>query len=118
MSPYPIPLFALLSIAACVPVSSQGAPPDEGSDDTIGNPPEPQIRVGPGLDDSTCNAEAAQRFIGQTPSDATIRAATKASGATTVRVIGHGMMATMDYRGDRLTLYLDKTGNIVSVNCG
>ncbi len=118
MSPFPLSLFTLLSVAACAPVSPHGLSPDVGEDDTTSHPPEPQIRVGRGLDGAPCNAEAAQGFVGQMPSEATVQSAVDASGAKTVRVIGHGMMVTMDYRGDRLNVHLDEAGKIVRVTCG
>ena len=86
MSPLPISLFALLSMVACAPVTSSGAPPGavEGhaGDDAAGEPPhQGQIRVAPGLEDNPCRAEAAQRFIGQQADRAAVQAAVAASGA-------------------------------------
>ena len=123
MSPLPISLFALLSMVACAPVTSSGAPPGavEGhaGDDAAGEPPhQGQIRVAPGLEDNPCRAEAAQRFIGQQADRAAVQAAVAASGAKTVRVIEPGMMVTMDYRGDRLNIRVDANGRIVEIACG
>ncbi len=81
-------------------------------------PPEEQIRVGPGLSGDTCKPEAAQRYVGQAPSEAVVKAAMTATGAKTVRVIKDGMAVTMDYSGDRLNLQLDKNDNIIAVTCG
>lgn len=123
MSPLPISLFALLSVAACAPVASNDAPPGvveghAGDDATGEQPHHEQIRVAPGLEDNACRAEAAQRFIGQSSDRATVQAAVAASGAKTVRVIEPGMMVTMDYRGDRLNIRVDADGRIVAVTCG
>lgn len=123
MSPLPISLFALLSVAACAPVASSDAPPGvvEGhtGDDAAGEPPhQEQIRVAPGLEDNACRAEAAQRFVGQQADRATVQAAVAASGAKSVRVIEPDMMVTMDYRGDRLNIRVDANGRIVAVTCG
>jgi Peptidase inhibitor I78 family len=123
MSSLPISLFALLSVAACTPVTSSDTPPGvvEGhaGDDTTGEPPHPeQIRVAPGLEDNPCRAEAAQRFVGQQSDRATVQAAVAASGAKSARVIEPGMMVTMDYRGDRLNIRVDANGRIVALTCG
>lgn len=129
MSHLPISLFTLLSVAACAPVSSNEPPPggDDGEESTASSkprmksgplPPEEQIRVGPGLGDASCNAEAAQRFVGRNADDDTVRAAVSASGAKAVRVIEPDMMVTMDYRGDRLNIRVDDTGKIIGIACG
>ncbi|MFZ5635338.1 MAG: I78 family peptidase inhibitor [Pseudomonadota bacterium] len=112
MSPLPLSLFAMISIAGCAPIASQDPPP--GTEAT----PEPEIRVGPGLEDGACRAEAAQRFVGRMPDEDTVREAMAASGAATVRVIAHDTMVTMDYRGDRLNLRLDESGRIAAIACG
>jgi hypothetical protein len=129
MSPFPLSLFAILSVVACAPVSSNEPPPggDDHGESTAGSkprmksgplPPEEQIRVGPGLEDAGCNAEAAQRFVGRNADEDTVRAAVSASGAKAVRVIEPDMMVTMDYRGDRLNIRVDDTGKIIGVACG
>ena len=129
MSPFPLSLFAILSVAACAPVASHESPSgaDEGGESTADSkprmksgplPPEEQIRVGPGLEDASCDADAAQQFMGRNADDATVRAAVSASGAKSVRVIEPDMMVTMDFRGDRLNIRVDETGKIVAITCG
>jgi hypothetical protein len=80
--------------------------------------PEEQIRVGPGLGDESCKAEAAQGMIGRSASEAVVKDATRVTGAKSVRVIPHDGMVTMDYRGDRLNIQLDEQGKIVAITCG
>ena len=41
-----------------------------------------------------------------------------ASGAKTLRWVAKGMMVTMDYRGDRLTIHLDAANRVERANCG
>jgi hypothetical protein len=129
MSPFPISLFALLSVAACAPVASNEPPPGGGDDgeSTAGSkpriksgplPPEEQIRVSPGIVDASCNAEAAQQFVGRHADQGTVRAAVSASGSKAVRVIKPDMMVTMDYRGDRLNIRVDAAGKIIGIDCG
>jgi len=65
-----------------------------------------------------CQAEPGQRFVGQPATAAVVEQARLATGATMVRVLKPGMMATMDFRDDRLDLHLDDHDVIVSVACG
>jgi Peptidase inhibitor I78 family len=129
MSPYPLSLFAILSVAACAPVASNETPPggDDGGESTAGSkprmksgplPPEEQIRVAPGILDASCSAEAAQRFVGRNADAGTVQSAVSASGAKAVRVIKPDMMVTMDYRGDRLNIRVDAAGEIIEITCG
>ena len=129
MSPFPLSLFALLSVAACTPVASNEPPPggDDGEENSASSkprmksgplPPEEQIRVAPGILDASCSAEQAQRFVGRTADEDTVQAAISASGAKTARVIKPDMMVTMDYRGDRLNIRVDAAGKIIEIACG
>ena len=130
MSPLPISLFALLTLSACTPATSNDPPPGagDGGEQTTGSkpriksrplPPEEQIRVGPGLEeDARCDAEAAQRFVGLKADEATVKAAVAASGAKAARVIEPDMMVTMDYRGDRVNIRVDDAGKIIAIDCG
>lgn len=121
--------FVLLTLAACAPMapsasSKSDTPPEAGA--VEGSPgssevqpvPDEQIRVGPGLGENACNAEAAQSLVGRSASEAVVKQATTTSGAKTVRVIPHDGMVTMDYRGDRLNIQLDEQGKIVAITCG
>ena len=129
MSPFPISLFAILSVAACTPVASHESPPgdDSGGESAAGGKPrmtggpmqaEEQIRVAPGLEDDSCSAEAAQGYVGQKAERSVVESAVKASGAKSVRVIEPDMMVTMDFRGDRLNIRVDATGKIIAIECG
>jgi hypothetical protein len=42
----------------------------------------------------------------------------KQTGATKIRWVAKGMMVTMDYREDRLTVYLDAANRIERASCG
>ena len=129
MSLLPYSLFAILSVAACTPVASHEAPSgDDGGDESASGgkhrmtggalPPEEQIRVAPGLEEGSCDAEAAQQFVGKKADEATVKAAVAASGAKAARVIKPDMMVTMDFRGDRLNIRLDDAGDIIAITCG
>lgn len=106
MPSLPLPFVALLTLAACAPIAAQDPPQQDGA------------AAGPEQPAASCDAEAAQSFVGRLPDDATVRAAQTASGAASVRVIPHDGMVTLDYREDRLNLQLDESGRIAAVSCG
>lgn len=129
MSPFPLSLFAILTVAACAPVASNEPLPggEDGGGSVPGGkprmtggplPPEAQIRVGPGLGDHSCSAENAQHYVGQKADRSVAAAAMKASGAKLARVIEPDMMVTMEFRGDRLNIRVDAAGKIIAIDCG
>jgi peptidase inhibitor I78 family protein len=65
-----------------------------------------------------CEMEGTEQFIGQTRSDATGDAIKKVSHAAVLRWAPPGYAMTMDYREDRVTVYLDDAGKITKINCG
>ncbi len=67
---------------------------------------------------ASCNADAANAFIGKLADDATLDDARKAAGARTARMLKPGQAVTMEYLGDRLNLYLDAGGKIERIGCG
>lgn len=66
----------------------------------------------------TCNADAADAFVGKRADDATVEAARTAAGAVTARTLKPGQVVTMEYLAGRLNLYLDANGNIERIGCG
>jgi hypothetical protein len=120
VSPYPIPLFAMLSIAACAPMGPAPSPPGVGDAGETGDAPvkgpEPPGIVR--LPDGECDAAAAQRYVGQKADRTVVQAALDASKARQVRVIEHDRMVTMDFRSDRLNVRLDRDAKIVAITCG
>ncbi len=66
-----------------------------------------------------CDADAAQSYIGQDASEATVAQAKAAAGATgALRVIKPGQAVTMDFRADRLNVEVDDGNAIVRITCG
>ena len=65
-----------------------------------------------------CNADAAQEHVGHAASTDMVEAARKDAGAELVRVLKPNQPMTMDYRVERLNLYLDANGNIERIACG
>ncbi len=65
-----------------------------------------------------CQADPGQAYVGRPASEDVIAQVKAATGAASVRVLKPGMMATMDFRDDRLNLHLDEHGVIAQVICG
>ena len=93
-----------LALAACGPVNV-GAPP-MGEPPVIGEPP------------ATCRSGALPSFTGQPATQELGARMLAASGARVLRWVAHGMMVTMDYRGDRLTVHLDRNNRVERASCG
>lgn len=89
-------LLALAPLAACT--SIQPAPP-------IGKP------------DSACPPEALARYIGQQASSELAAVMLRDTKRTAIRWVQPGMAVTMDYRADRLTVYLDAAGRVERASC-
>lgn len=65
-----------------------------------------------------CDAEAAKQFIGEHYTPELGERARVAAGARIERPLRPGQIVTMEFLSDRLTLTLDESGRISSVNCG
>src|SRR5690606_5907223 len=66
----------------------------------------------------SCDAKAAEQYVGQMLDEAVGERAKAATGARGVRVIRPGMAVTMDYRAGRLNIEVDDDGRITKVSCG
>ena len=66
----------------------------------------------------TCDAAKARKLIGRTPTKAVRAEALRLSGARALRKIPKDGVVTMDYREDRLNLYLNGAGKIERISCG
>lgn len=68
--------------------------------------------------DGRCHAEGAQFAVGQAGAQALLEQARQRSGSQAARLLRPNDMITMDYRSDRLNLYLDDSGKVTRANCG
>ena len=68
--------------------------------------------------EGSCDASKAQQLVGRTATAAVERAARRLSGARMVRVIPKDGVVTMDYREDRLNLYLNGARKVERISCG
>ena len=66
----------------------------------------------------TCVEGAAESYIGQTRSEQVGTAIQAATRAAVVRWAPPNVMLTMDYRADRVTIWLDKVNRITKIRCG
>ena len=82
------------------------------------SPAEPEIPVRGETPGYTCRNEGLARFAGRTATPALVAEMRQSSGAKTVRLVRPGMMVTMEFRGDRLTVWVDAGNRVIRVNCG
>ncbi|TCQ08251.1 MULTISPECIES: I78 family peptidase inhibitor [Sphingomonas] len=90
---------ALLASAACTPVEMRGETPAAA-------------RVA-----AACNADSLGDLVGKRASDARADVMQKRSGARTLRWIAPNTAVTMDFRADRLNVYVDAKGRIERFTC-
>ena len=72
----------------------------------------------PGHQGGTCNGAGLAGFIGQPASQQLGADMLRVSGARTIRWVAHGMMVTMDFSPQRLTVQLTADGRVERANCG
>lgn len=113
-------LFAPALLAACAANSAAPSnipPPSEQSASDSPAPADamPVHGVTPG---HKCEISGTEQFIGKTGTSQTGDAIKHASHAAVLRWAPPGYAMTMDYREDRVTVYLDQAGKITKINCG
>jgi hypothetical protein len=66
---------------------------------------------------SRCNDSNIQQFVGRQATAELGADMQRVSGAAIVRWVPHGTMITMEYRSDRLTVYLDANNRVERISC-
>ena len=66
----------------------------------------------------TCNAAGLENYLGRAGTRETGAQIQRSSHAAVLRWAPPGVMLTMDYRADRVTIYLDDRSKITKINCG
>ncbi len=94
----------LLPLAACGPVNVAAPPMDQPP--VMGEPL------------ATCRSTALPSFTGQPATQELGARMLAASGARVLRWVADGMMVTMDFREDRLTVQLDRNNRVERASCG
>ena len=92
-----LPALATISLAAC----ATAEPPAMGEESGF-----------------VCKGHSLPSFVGQTASQDLGARMLTATGAKTIRWVAKGMMVTMDFRADRLTVFLDGANHVESASCG
>lgn len=90
-------LGCLILLSACAPAE----PPVHGET--------------PGHD---CNLAGTEVFMGRIPTNATSTEILRVSHAAVLRWAPPGVMLTMDFRADRVTVHLGPDHKITQINCG
>jgi len=67
---------------------------------------------------ASCRNEALAQFAGQVASQQLGARMLAASGARVLRWVPKGAVVTMDYREDRITIYLDGSNRVERASCG
>ncbi|MEI9851771.1 MAG: I78 family peptidase inhibitor [Sphingomonas sp.] len=65
-----------------------------------------------------CSAEGLDDLVGRPRGAEVAEAARSRSGAAALRWVAPGEMVTMDFREDRLNLYVDEAGKVTKATCG
>lgn len=66
---------------------------------------------------SRCNDSSIQQFVGRQATAELGAEMQRVSAAAIVRWVPHGTMITMEYRSDRLTVYLDANNRVERISC-
>ena len=80
-------------------------------------PPPAEIPVH-GAGAYVCNGEGLGRFVGQPATQELGAEMLRASGSRILRWVGPGMMVTMDFSPERLTVWLTAANRVERANCG
>lgn len=65
-----------------------------------------------------CETESTKQFIGQAAASETGAAIMRVSHSAVLRWAPPGVMLTMDYREDRVTVWLDAGNKVTEIKCG
>jgi hypothetical protein len=65
-----------------------------------------------------CTEDGTSQFVGQTRSDSVGAEIKRVSNAAVLRWAPPGVMLTMDFRSDRVTVWLDAANKITKLRCG
>jgi hypothetical protein len=66
----------------------------------------------------SCKTDGTDQFIGKTRSQRLEGAIRRVSNAAVLRWAPPGIMLTMDYRADRVTVWVDSSGKVTQLKCG
>jgi len=92
-------------------------PPPTQAEPVTGGPPQP-IPVHGVTAGHKCDATGTDKYIGQAGTSETGAEIQRATNAAVLRWAPPNTMLTMDYREDRVTIWLDQANKITKIRCG
>ena len=111
-------LFAALPLCAVLSACATGGTDGSGN----AQPPSPPAPADPMImpidDGPACNADVLPAYEGKVATTELLEEIKTRSGARHVRVGKPGMAMTMDFRQDRVTIFVDADNRIQTINCG
>jgi hypothetical protein len=72
----------------------------------------------PAAEGNTCRNDGLQQYVGQAGTSELGAQILRTSGAKTLQWVASGSMVTMDFRGDRVRVYLDAQNKVERLSCG
>lgn len=102
-----LPFCVLLS--ACASTGSSGGATPSAPAAPIAEPADGGV---------VCDSTVLAEYVGKAPTPELLEQARARSGARHVRVGQPGMAMTMDFRQDRLTVFVGENGLIETISCG
>lgn len=94
-------ITGLLPLAACATAVPGSPYPDQSS-----------------ADRHFCRNTMLEQFKGRPASAQLSNEVIRASGSKTLQWIAHGTMVTMEFRADRVRIWLDEQNRVTRANCG
>lgn len=73
--------------------------------------------MAPPVSGAACSTESLARYTGLPANQATAAQMMRETGKTALRWVMPGMMVTMEYREDRLTVYVDAANRVERASC-
>ena len=107
--------FAIVS-ATLLSACSVNPPPSQ-AEPVTGGPPQP-IPVHGETPGHKCDATGTEKYIGQSGTSETGAAIQQATKAAVLRWAPPNTMLTMDFREDRVTIWLDAANKVTKIRCG
>jgi len=105
--------------ATSEPAPSEPVEPEQAESTPVAPAGElPAQAEAPSATGDGCNAEPAQRLVGEVYTPELGEEARVTAGARVERALRPGQIVTMEFRADRLSFTLDEKGRISAVSCG
>jgi hypothetical protein len=104
--------------ATTEPAPSETVPTEPEQAESTPVAPAGELPAAPSTTGDGCNAEPAQRLVGEVYTPELGEETRVTAGARVERALRPGQIVTMEFRADRLSFTLDEKGRISAVSCG